>query len=466
VTMLVYLNWQSHNEVVNACWNICSQVVAELKTRIVILCESELNKKVLDEHNYAGRFTVLCLSDWQAIERQIEVDNKMPSSAGLNYLYECDRSIPSGMSDIRKSTIAMSRFLEDVLKKHEIKLCLFLPLGGVYQSVGMVLLQDQLFRRNLPTMIYFATPMKGRFSIYDDVFLRSKSFEKSYLGALKKKPDHDLIQKLEKYFDAYREFKLREHLPRFTERREKLRRGLTFFGALKYGLRRLIKKRIESRFMLRNAERPYFLFLLSKPKQWYSTFASPELLNRDRIVRAIYEALPMDYDLVLKPHPHMDSDSVLDRCVRTLDRCYGTYESEDGLALISQAEIVFSAGTSSGVEALIERRHVIEIGARSAYFDFSNPPVKRARNLKEVPEKVKECLSEEVPESRIHAYFLTLLERSYSITSDSNCGSANHITLHKNGVGRNEEWCKLVAGAILDRIGTLAPALIDQADVN
>ena len=44
--------------------------------------------------------------------------------------------------------------------------------------------------------------------------------------------------------------------------------------------------------------------------------------------------------------------------------------------LVSGASLVISAGTTAGIEALIQNKHVIELGTRPPYFNFDKPQVK------------------------------------------------------------------------------------------
>ena len=141
------------------------------------------------------------------------------------------------------------------------------------------------------------------------------------------------------------------------------------------------------------------------------------------MIEKIYACLPKGYDLVLKSHPHVREDISIQKITRKLIDCYLYFDSPTTEELISSSSIVISAGTSAGVEALIQNKHVIELGDRPPYFNFDNPPVVRVKKIDDLNKQIKSSLVNDVPIEKIYSYFTALLKCS---SAYSNIGKNDH----------------------------------------
>ncbi len=77
--------------------------------------------------------------------------------------------------------------------------------------------------------------------------------------------------------------------------------------------------------------------------------------------------------------------------------------------LASAASAVVFYGTTSGVECLMEMKHVIELGESSLIFDFDDPPIKRITNFEELQSAINTLTASRVPVEKIHSFFCALL---------------------------------------------------------
>ena len=97
--------------------------------------------------------------------------------------------------------------------------------------------------------------------------------------------------------------------------------------------------------------------------------------------------------------------------------------------ILNKSSLVISAGTTAGVEPLMQNKIVLELGENPPYFNFENPPVIRIKKIDEISDQIKLCLNTDVPFEKIYSYFLALFHCSFPNTNND-----NEITLENDNL--------------------------------
>ena len=84
--------------------------------------------------------------------------------------------------------------------------------------------------------------------------------------------------------------------------------------------------------------------------------------------------------------------------------------------LVNDSAMVIFYGTTSGVEALMHNKHVIELGKKTLFFDFQDSPVKRVHRIANLTQVIDQCIHEPTPKKQIDTYFHCLLKTSNHFT--------------------------------------------------
>ena len=307
--------------------------------------------------------------------------------------------------------------LQKIIDDYKIQNFCYLSLSGVFRSLG--LFHSYHLIKKLPIKIFlpFTTPVKGRFMIYQDIYFKSETFD-SLINEAIKKENKPYKKTLDEYFNNYKKFKS-SHLKYINNRRSisstksKKNFSLRFFfkkiiNRIQYGPKR---KNLTTSF-----NKPYAVILLSKNNQWYNSYADQDLLNIPELIKSVHSNLPSNYSLVLKGHPHMVGDDILERLSSNLNGCSIYFDELSTEELIKSSEIVFSFGTTAGVESLMYFKKVIEIGKNPAYYNISKPPVFRAKKISDIKDVINICINNSINENEVYSYFDSLLKASFSIS--------------------------------------------------
>jgi len=384
--------------------------------QIIVVCESRQDEQLLNNIDnckiikvfYAYEFNTSFCSD------AIGYDHLLVP----RYIYKIEKKRFECQSKVTDTVNNLITFFKRVLDEYEINACHFCAIGGVFRSVGVVVLQEVATREKINTSLAFNTPIKGRFLVYEGIFFKSNQFDRVYDQFLLNKPSLNKVNELAIYFDKYLRFKNDTHVPFMSHRRDinfnwlKSAKLLIIKSLLSIGNKR--RKKIDI-----HSGRPYILFLLSKNNHWYNSYANPELLDRESVIKSIWRSIPQGYDLVLKTHPHIKSEHRIEYIISNMQDCYLDYSDYTTTELVKNCSIVISSGTTAGVEALMQKKHVIEIGKNPAYFGFANPPVTLVTNINNMQIAIKKCLLTEPPLEKINAYFLALLQISINNTKNT-----------------------------------------------
>ena len=408
---LFYLNKQNNQDGIKKFTEFLLGFSVHTNMNILILCESGIDNEMLT--NTLSEFkNKKIINIYEGSDDGASVDHKDIELSFNNYLYNVE---PGRFKDIREVQLQeklLRKHFNSILTKYGVEFVHFGFNYGVFRSVGIVILQQILHEKGIPLYMVFSTPIKGRYTVYEDIYFKNNKFENEYNHLIQKGFCVKTLQKLDHYFKTYVEFKKAVHIPLMLKRQKyKLRQFLSVF--LLYFYKIIIGRSNGTiRSTIRNPERPYILYLLSKANHWYSSYANPELLDRQNIIRNLWLNLPYGYDLVVKSHPHVSLDEDMEKIIFRLPACFLYYDAPSTDELVRDAEIIVNSGSTAGVEALMQKNHVIELGKKPPYFNFKNPPVKKVEHLSDLKEAIKECLNEAPPEDKINAYFIALLQNS------------------------------------------------------
>ena len=98
------------------------------------------------------------------------------------------------------------------------------------------------------------------------------------------------------------------------------------------------------------------------------------------------------------------------------------YKRQDLYDLIEGAVGVFSSSSTTAIESLMSRKHIIVFGSEPYIFGSNIlAPIHRVTNLEILPNVIKDCISKPVDKDKINAYLFSLFSSSSSVKkSDDN----------------------------------------------
>jgi hypothetical protein len=298
-------------------------------------------------------------------------------------------------------------------------------MSQVFKCVSVLLLHDISNERGISFYWVCATPIRGRFAIFDDIYFRSHLLKKKYSFYRDNYQEADLPM-LRKYFKDYQNFKEDTHLPSLASfKKRKLKRAIFSRSGIIGIIVGMVEKVISPHrynwiLPMYNSSSDVggnILLLLPKVDHWYCSYANRSLLSTERVVEKVRASIPDRFNLVVRLHPRMISTYRLRRDLKHLKNCFLDVDTPMQ-NLASGASVVVFYGTTAGVECLMEMKHVIELGERSLIFDFDDPPIKRITNFEELPSAINTLTMSTVPVEKIHSFFCALLECSFNFGKD------------------------------------------------
>ncbi len=419
MSILFYLNQQNNEKSISDFLTFLLEFTSKSQKKIIVLCESDFDYSFLkSRYEKTEKETIINLYSTEVVKS--ETKNNVKLKFDHEYLFNIERKRFNNLKSVPQTASKIEKTLNFIITENDVEFCFFIPIGGIFRSIGMVILQELIKHNEMKSYLIFSTPLKGRFAIYDDIYLSNKKFQDNYFSLLSNGLDGEEKDIINQYFDDYLKFKNNWHVPFLLKRRDRKRDKL-LIKLIIHKITNLLKWAfVLEKSKSKNSNRPYILFLLSKNNHWFSSFANPELLNRIKMVERIYTCLPKGYDLVLKSHPHVGKDESIEKFARKHINCYNYYDTPTTYELVEGASLVLSAGTTAGVEALIQNKHVIEFGNRPPYFNFDKAPVQKIDDFDQLSKVIENLLNEEPPLDRIYAFFYSLLTNSYSFTDNLN----------------------------------------------
>ena len=316
--------------------------------------------------------------------------------------------------------------IKNIFDQHHITAVVYCngPLDA-FRSDRLLSFVEESNSRNISFSWIARTPLKGRFTIYDDLFYSNAQLSNDYQSTLTKGLSSIVQTELSDYKKIYIKMKQTSHNDLLTSLQgDQTKSFLAWIDRLTSYVMQNISTASPSseqhvEFQSTDVKRPFLLYLLTKENHWYTSYANPEISDRLVPIKEIYKHLPDGYDLVLKSHPRYTYDRKIERAVKSLKNCRVEYSITD-IDLLHSASVILFTGTTAGVEALLYNKRIIEIGNNSIAFNFNNPPIRRVKHLAELGSAIKDVLTLPSPENRIEAYIHSLLNNSYPFnTNDS-----------------------------------------------
>lgn len=336
--------------------------------------------------------------------------------------------------------------VDSIFKKFKIKNCIINYGQGVLDSFQACVINDYCSINNV--RIYFPmsnSPLNGRFMIYDNIFQNSKAFNDFYNYSLKKLDKNNKME-IAKFKKLYflNEKNYGKRVNKF-----KSRVNILNFKNLLSIIKDLFYKQFlykKKPFNIYN-QKPYILLLLNKSNNhWFTKFANPNLLDRNLFIKNILNQIPDKYNLIIKCHPRKKFDLELEKKFYKNKKIIIVYENNKNPStyltnLLDNAAYVIGSSTTSQIVALLFNKLVIDVGVKSAYFNFDNPPVIRLKDLKYMNKVIKNTDFIKDLDFKNYSYFYSLMNISTPFNYSS---KISHIT--------DEETHSFMAQTILNNI--------------
>ena len=157
-------------------------------------------------------------------------------------------------------------------------------------------------------------------------------------------------------------------------------------------------------------KRPYILYLSTKNRHWFNTYANPKFKNPLKYFHKIEKSIPKNINLIIKPHP-LDESIFQEKKLRNNTFLYRGNLKQ----ILHKAELIISTGSTSGLEALTLNKKIIYLGKNSylGNIDKNVSPVMLVDDINKLKSKILYCLQNKVRSDLQDKYLLSLLENSY-----------------------------------------------------
>ncbi len=179
MSILFYLKQENNENAIINFQTFLSEFISYSNEKIVIVSESGIDFDLLENHNNITeklKIFNLYSEDFSTVKSINNYNIKFSPE----YLFSIDQTRFTDLKSVPETTNKIVNVLKKIIIENDVKICHFTSIGGVYRSVGMVILQEMLYRGKIKSYMIFSTPIKGRFSIYDNIFFNNKKFEYIY----------------------------------------------------------------------------------------------------------------------------------------------------------------------------------------------------------------------------------------------------------------------------------------------
>ncbi len=366
-------------------------------------------------------------------------DRKFNINANYSSFFNDNKQFEISFSNIYST-------IDSIFKKFKIQNCIINYGQGVINSFNACVINDYCEINNIKMYVPMSnSPLNGRFMVYDDIFLNSKVFNDFY------KNTYDKFENLNK--NEILKFKKTYFLNEqdYYKRVNKFKSKVNYFNIRIYisGLKEIFYKKFLFNKKYSNIynNKPYILLLLNKSNNhWYSKFANPNILDRKLFIQNLLKQIPNKYNLFIKCHPRIKFDLELEKKFYNNKKIFIIYENKKNpnsylTNLLYNAKYVIGSSTTSQIIALLFNKIVIDVGYKSAYFNFDSPPVIRLKELKDINKEIKNFKFLKYLDTRINSYFYSLMKISIPFNFSS---KISHIT--------DEKTHSLMAQRILNKI--------------
>ena len=321
--------------------------------------------------------------------------------------------------------VHLVKFFMDYVSNNDIKV-VCIDFVTTPTSLECRVLEKVCDEMNIKKLVSVQAAMYGRFEIFDN----SKSISRVADGIFKNLLDSPMtkneLEKLDHFLETYKMRKKRFHgdfwLDKIENKSSHAKDSVkkivkSFYNILtQKGSDKINIKHKELKEFL---DKPYFVFLPNKKNNHRTYNASPFHSDYAALIKAISISLPVGYSLLIKDHPHhirKKPNNNLIKAIMSTDNCHYLSLRTDYYDLLENAKGIFASSSTSSMECLMAKKHVIVFGSESWIFGTNLlAPVHRVSNLEKLPSIINNCISTPVEKDKINAYLFSLISSSSSI---------------------------------------------------
>lgn len=293
----------------------------------------------------------------------------------------------------------------------------------------------------------------SRLNIFDNLFRISSAVHETYKRKLDQGLSHTETRRVEQFIASYKKFKssifVKDTLQKEPPKRPWWRLGSTNGWVLGRWPQLSRPNPYRYRRPPDLSTTKYILFLPNKPENGRAQYLSPYYSDCNGVlVRSLAISMPLDCVLVIKDHPHTlgkVTRGVLEELAGRFDNCYYIDPRKDSMEIAENAAAVASVASTSALEALMLRKHLILFGETNFNFGAGGPPIKRVTNLENLPRIINECLTEDPPGREILVWVYAILENSFSWALVDDEDWTNN-----SNQGFEQKWAELVKRCVVD----------------
>jgi len=292
----------------------------------------------------------------------------------------------------------------------------------------------------------------SRLNVFDNLFRVSADVHRTFKSKLGQGLSKAEINRVEQFIASYRNFKSSRSVRDILQKKHTRQRSWWETTSIRSRVLEYLRNtrraggsssRRRYHKMIDLTERRYILFLPNKPENGRAQYLSPYYSDCNSIlVRALALSMPIDCALVIKDHPHTLKRGIsgaLEAVVKRFDNCYYLDPKEDSMEIAANSAAVASVASTSALEALMLKKHLILFGEANFNFGVEEAPIKRVTNLEKLPMIINDCLTQDPPAHEILVWVYAILTNSFSWSSVDDQDWNNN-----SSQGFEQKWAELV----------------------
>jgi hypothetical protein len=323
--------------------------------------------------------------------------------------------------DFEKRLLIYEGYFSDLLSEARVDQILIMEPKSVKYDAVLATLELVANKRKIPVRLIHVVGTWCNIGVQNGLSRTSHAVEKTYSeiccgGGL----SDDQKEKVDKFFSAYERLMKSDwaHGIKFRDQSSLLQTVISVLsGSAGPGVLKARFQRVRRSFdSWEPGSSPYVLFLPNKANNSRSRYLSPFFQNTASIIEQIAISLPLTHRLVIKDHPHMEmghKDTDLYQAVDRYSNCFFINPREDLVDLIDKSAMVFVVGSSSGLEALTRKKHVIFFGSKTYVIGQCDGVVTTVSAPESLPALIEKCIEYPPPIENIYSFFFALLTHTY-----------------------------------------------------
>jgi hypothetical protein len=336
--------------------------------------------------------------------------------------------------------ILLVKFFQEYITDNDIDV-VCIDLVSPFTSLECRVLEKVCDEMGVKKLISSKSSLYGRIELFDNTKRISRVADANYKSLLSRGIKKSELEKLESFLKSYKIKKKRFHGDSWLTKLQNQKNPNI------YNIRNIVKNlkntlidkgtknlNIKHRNITEFSNKPYFVFLPNKKNNHRTYNCSPFHSDYPALIRAISISLPIGYSLLIKEHPHQirkKPNNDLLKAIMSTDNCHYLSIDTDYYDLLENAVGIFSTASTTAIESLMARKHVIVFGSEP-YVYGSNilAPIHRITNLEKLPVIINSCISTPVEKDKINAYLFSLISSSSSSPTNRANEETDFLSLH------------------------------------